>query len=124
MDILPKFVDMALDLSDKEGDVLPELKEQSMPIYPSGLCLSIGNEQLDKLNMDGKPEVGDMVHLHAIGIVTSYSERNSESGTQCRAEIQLTHIACENENSENNIEQSKMPAPKSPYKKMYNSEGY
>lgn len=109
MDILPKFKDMALDLSDSEGDGLPEVSK--MPIYPSGLCICLTNEQLDKLDMDGNPEVGDMIHLHAIGVVTSYSERNSERGPQCRVEIQLTHIAAEDEDEENESAEEEMEEP-------------
>ena len=47
-------------------------------VYPYGLCISLENEQLEKLGIDSDCDVGDMIHFCAMGKVTSKSEREKE----------------------------------------------
>jgi hypothetical protein len=67
---------------------------------------------LAKMGMEGDlPKVGDMIHLCAMATVTScsQSERVDESGNKsncCRIELQITHLATENEDDEEAREQS------------------
>lgn len=84
----------------------PAMAKPSVPTYPYGLCISMDEECLKKLGLDGDlPEVGEMIHLAAMGKVTSVSE-NEREGTDgskercCRVEIQITHLATENEDDE------------------------
>lgn len=74
---------------------------ENTPRYPWGLCLSIENEQLDKLDLDGDCEVGDVIHLCCMAKVTSVSCRETEGKEDRRIELQVTDIAVEDEDREN-----------------------
>jgi hypothetical protein len=106
-----------VDMAKSPEDVKKEIKDYalptpasadkpSVPTYPYGLCLSLTEEELGKLGIAGDfPEVGEMIHLAAMAKVTSVSESERE-GTDgaktrcCRIELQITHLACENEDEE------------------------
>lgn len=70
----------------------------SVPTYPYGLCISLEDESLDKLGMDGAmPAVGDVIQFTAMAKVTSasMSEREKSDGTKeqcCRVELQITDM--------------------------------
>jgi hypothetical protein len=81
------------------------------PEYPWGLCISLCQDELDKLGLAGEVKVGDMLHLHCMAKVTSVSESDSEmSGPSCRVELQITDMVGEDEDSEN-AEAESTPAP-------------
>lgn len=72
------------------------------PDYPYGLCISLCNDELEKLGLADEVEVGDMLHLHCMAKVTSVSKSDSEmSGPSCRVELQITDMVGEDEDSEN-----------------------
>lgn len=77
------------------------------PVYPWGLCISLDDDTLAKLKLDGDmPSVGEMIHLCAMAKVTSVSENEAEDGnggkkTCRRVELQITHLATESEDEEN-----------------------
>jgi len=79
----------------------------SAPVYPWGLCIRLEEDSLAKLGLDGEmPSVGDMIHLCAMAKVTSVSENEMEDGkggktTRRCIELQITHLATENEDQEN-----------------------
>lgn len=73
---------------------------KNVPSYPYGLCINLETEQLEALGIDGDCEVGDMIHLSAMAEVTSCSERKTEGGSDCRIELQITHLGLENEDEE------------------------
>lgn len=80
-------------------------KMSTAPVYPYGLCLCLEDEALEKLKMQGMPEVGATVHFAALARVTSVSENEREGTdgdkTKCRrVELQITHLAIENEDRE------------------------
>lgn len=112
MDILPQFVDMAQEPRE-EGE---DYSSPSLPMYPPGLSICLYQEQLDKLDLDDDVEPGDMVHLFCMAKVTSVSKRDTADGPDCRVELQITHIACENEDEEN--EESEAPR-RMDYDKFY-----
>jgi hypothetical protein len=70
----------------------------SGPKYPYGLCLSLDDESLEKLGLDGDlPEVGEVLQFSAIARVTSASMNEHENGagasdTCCRVELQITDM--------------------------------
>lgn len=76
-------------------------KAADIPTYPYGLCINLEKEQLEALGIDGDCDVGDMIHFCAMAEVTSCSERKTEGGSDCRIELQITHLAVENEDEEN-----------------------
>lgn len=70
----------------------------SVPTYPYGLCISLDEETLEKLGMDGElPAVGEVMQFTAMAKVTSASqsehERSGGSKEQCcRIELQITDM--------------------------------
>lgn len=76
------------------------------PVYPYGLCISIDQDDMAKLGLAGDlPQVGEMIHLAAMAKVTSVSENEREDtdgkkSKCCRVELQITHLATENEDDE------------------------
>lgn len=109
MGVFTTMVDMAKTPAEVKEDIAemsPVSPEIKVPAYPYGLCISLTEEELPKLGLDGDlPEVGEMVHLVAMAKVTSVSENEREdtSGEKtrcCRVELQITHLAAENEDEE------------------------
>lgn len=94
------------DMAHTPEDIKEERAEQSYPApvgmaskYPYGLCISLGEDELEKLGImteDGKlslPDVGDIVSLAAAAKVTSVTSREREDGEcDCRVELQITHL--------------------------------
>jgi len=100
------MTDMARDPEEIKEDMPKTIEAPSAPVYPYGLCISLTEDELEKLGLDGDlPEVGMMIHLSAMAKVTSVSqnERDMGDGTKkncCRVELQITHLATENEDEE------------------------
>ena len=83
---------------DKEGE--PISLHDTTSKYPYGLCISLDDDQLTKLDME-KPSAGDMIHIFGMAKVTSVSEREDTDGKSCcRVELQITHLGLENEDEE------------------------
>ena len=99
------MVDMKMDKSEKADFMMPEA-----PDYPYGLCISLCQDELEKLDIDyDDVSVGDMIHLVCMATVTSVSCHDSEtSGPSCRIELQITHIAAEDEEEETKEVTSKL----------------
>lgn len=118
MEILPNFVDMALTPAEQKADE-PSMtvSSYSAPTYPYGLCLCFTDEQLGKLDLEDDANVGDHVLLHCIAKVTSVSKQDTENGPKTRVEMQITHIAAEDDDEEDDA--SYKPTGK-PYTNMYN----
>lgn len=107
-----RMVDMAKTPDDVKKELkdypqaTPSSPEISVPVYPYGLCLSLTEDELDKLGIDPSGcHSGDMIHLCAMAKVTSFNEREEErtDGTRkqtCRIELQITHLATDNEDDE------------------------
>lgn len=103
------MVDMARTPEEVKEDAPATLGEKPPkgPLYPWGLCLRLDKDSLEKLGLDGEmPSVGEMIHLCAMAKVTSVSENETEDGNGGKAtnrciELQITHLATENEDQEN-----------------------
>lgn len=104
------MIDMAKPIEKVKEETAPIAMGASAPttaVYPWGLCLSFDDDTLSKLKLDGEmPSVGEMIHLCAMAKVTSVSENEQEDGnggkkTCRRVELQITHLATENEDQEN-----------------------
>lgn len=122
MDILPKFIDMAKKPIELGEEANEAMSPAAMPqnLYPYGLCICLTQEDLDKLNLSGDVEADDTVHLHALAKVTSVSKRATTSGTDTRIELQITHLAAESEDEEN--EEMDNQSRKLSYKNFYKDE--
>ena len=94
---------------------------RSVPKYPYGLCIRLDEEVLKKLGLEGDlPCLGEMVHLCGMATVTNVSqnETESESGEKikrCSVELQITHLATESEDAENEMSEQRR-------KRWYSSE--
>jgi len=108
------MIDMAKspeEVKEEVGKMMPTVASKiadapAVPVYPYGLCLSLEDDSIEKLALgDDLPEVGEMIHLCAMAKVTSVSknERETTDGEKklCRRiELQITHLATENEDEE------------------------
>lgn len=94
---ITSMVDMSLTTEERA-----EMLSPPSPRYPYGLCLSLCEDELEKLGLDDEDvEVGDMIHFMAMAKVTSVSSRDDESGPTCRIELQITNMsAAEDEDKE------------------------
>ncbi len=122
MDILPKFVDMAkkpIELAEEANQGM-SAAEAPQNLYPYGLCICLTQDELDKLDLEGDVEAGDTVHLHALAKVTSVNKRDTTSGLETRVELQITHLAAEDEDEEN--EEAESQSRKLSYKNFYQDE--
>lgn len=104
--VIPAMIDMKRTAAEKdEATAMPF--PSGGPDYPYGLCISFDSETVEKLALDDDVQVGDMIHLHCMAKVTSVSvSDNEQSGPCCRYELQITHIAAEDEDGENDKEEA------------------
>jgi hypothetical protein len=116
-----KMVDMARSPSEIKKDIESCPSPMSdAPVYPYGLCLSLDEDILDKLEIDGDCEVGDMIHLVAMAKVTSCSESERETAggekkRSCRIELQIVTMGVENESTEDAGEEQRETRAKKRY---------
>lgn len=97
---IPAMVDMRRTAEEAQDAMSPAMS--CVPEYPYGLCISLSNDELAKLDLDTSDvEAGDMVHLFCMAKVTSINKRDTTDGVDTRIEMQITHIACEDEDDEN-----------------------
>lgn len=111
-----KMVDMRKtpeELKDNSPMVTPDQN-----IYPWGLCIRLGNEEIEKLGLDCECEVGDMLPFSGLAFITSFSKNATESGESRNIELQIRYMSIASEEEENEspdaLKSSKMQ------KKMYN----
>ena len=96
-----KMIDMKrtqAEKSDATDLAMPSVSDA--PDYPYGLGICLTGDELDKLDLPDDCEVGDMIDIRAMGVVTSVSKRQVNGSSECRVEIQLTHIGLEDEETE------------------------
>jgi hypothetical protein len=102
------MVDMGQTPEEIKKDVspMPAMEAPSAPTYPYGLCISLTENELEKLGLEGDmPEIGELVHLMGMAKVTSVSEHERElpDGTKkrcCRVELQIVALKAEDEDEE------------------------
>lgn len=94
-----KMVSMELDDEDKLDGRQP-IPMPNKPDYPYGLRISLTHSELEKLGLEPDCDVGDTVHMVAMGRVTSISISEGEDNSNCRVEIQIEKLAVEDEDHE------------------------
>lgn len=94
-----KLIDMEMDDEEKLDACCP-MPMPSRPNYPFGLRICLTHKELAKLGLDADCEIGDMIDLRCFAEVTSISTNDYGSGEECRIELQITHMAAEDEMSE------------------------
>jgi hypothetical protein len=97
-----KMVSMAKSPEEMKGDYPAPMSTSegkiSGPKYPYGLCISLDDETLEKLGLDGElPSAGETVQFSAIAKVTSSSDNEmlqDDGSTKrcCRVELQITDM--------------------------------
>ena len=72
---------------------MPGAIESDEPRYPYGLCISLGKEELAKLNITALPKVGGEMMITAKAIVKSTSAYDTQGeGQDMRVELQITDM--------------------------------
>lgn len=88
----PKMTDMAQSPEEAKEDMPCQMPDSSAPRYPYGLCLSLTDKELDKLGLDASCDVGDTIRFNAEAKVTAVSCNETDSGKNCRVELQITAL--------------------------------
>lgn len=97
-----KMVNMAKTPQEMEDAGTP--RPMSDNIYPYNLCISLTQEELEKLGVDcddDECEVGNYVHLHALAEIVSKSKNDTGEGPKHSLNLQITHLEIEDEGAEN-----------------------
>ena len=97
-----KYVDMRRTPEEKVEEAVERIMPEPMdiPDVPYGLCISLTEKELEKLDLDDDCDVGDLVHLFAMAQVTSVSKRDTGNGSECRIELSIVSMAIEDESTE------------------------
>jgi hypothetical protein len=98
-----KFVSMRRTPEEKVEEAVERVMPVPMdiPDVPYGLCISLTETELEKLDLDEDCECGDTIHLFALAQVTSVSKRDTGNGSEIRVELSITDLALESEGEEN-----------------------
>lgn len=78
----------ALKKDSSYGTIIAQ-KEPDQPVYPWGLSISLGDEELDKLDLDCDCEIGEEITFVVRCEVTSVSQNKSDDGPKSRLELQI-----------------------------------
>lgn len=93
------MADMRMDQEE-----MAEMMSPSPPLYPYGLCISLCEDELEKLGISvDDVEPGQIIHLHAMAKVTSKSKTEDSNEAHSRVELQITNLAVESEDDENEM---------------------
>lgn len=112
-----------IDMAKSPEEVKKDVGQEAAPgwplttqVYPYGLCIRLEDDTLEKLGLGNEmPSVGDMIHLCAMAKVTSVSENEMEDGNGGKKsrrciELQITHLATESEDDENDVAMERQKA--------------
>jgi hypothetical protein len=93
----------SMEMDDEEKlDFASPIPLPEKPEYPYGLRICLTEKEFEKLGLDHKDaEIGGTFHLHAMAKITSVSVNDTEHGQCCRVEAQITDLAIESEDAEN-----------------------
>jgi hypothetical protein len=97
-----KMVDMLeTPKQEQTGYAAPAMPMvDNKPRYPYGLCICLNEESMEKLGIDELPEVGTMIHGMFMAKVTSVRANATEENTSKGMDLQITHLALEDEDAE------------------------
>ena len=98
VDLAKTPAEVKKEVADMTMPAMPASSKPSVAEYPYGLCISIEDETLKKLGLDGDlPAAGEMLHFVAMAKVTNASEQerlDSDGKPQkcCRVELQIVQM--------------------------------
>lgn len=65
------------------------------PVYPYGLNISLGHEEIKKLGLKELPKVGSKMKMMAMVEITSVSQYESKGGVDGSISLQITDLGFE-----------------------------
>ena len=74
------------------GTLMPMETSSERPVYPWGVCFSLDDETLDKLDLDCDCSAGDEIEMKVRFKVTDVGERDTTQGVKRRMELQAVAI--------------------------------
>jgi len=87
----PSLINMQMSAEEAKEYTEPSLAEQ--PKYPWGLCITLNDESLDKLNVKTLPTVETVVTIIAKATVSRISENQTQGGESERSmDLQITDL--------------------------------
>lgn len=90
-----KTTNMACD----DGDEYATASYGGMPKYPYGLCLSLNEDQCEKLGISKALKPGTILTIQASAVVTSATERleddGDDKGNDVSLQVQITEMGCQ-----------------------------
>lgn len=93
---MAKLVSMKVSAEERRKRSEPSAVVGDPDIYPYGLQLRLGNDELEKLGLEDLPDVGESIELYAKVKVTSTSSRDQEGGGKSQSvELQITSMCLE-----------------------------
>mgnify|MGYP001179098700 CR=1 FL=1 len=86
-----------MDMIDLKKDPQPNNKNEMYdePMYSYGLCISLGDEELEKLGIEKLPEAGSEMMIKAMAYVKNVSERKEQDGVSQNVELQICAMGIE-----------------------------
>jgi hypothetical protein len=101
--IIPNFVSLKKspeDLAEEKMGGPCSIGDYPQDIYPYGTCISLCEDEIEKLNLGTDVDAGDTMFFACVGKVTSVNKRDTTDGQKMRVEIQITDIAVEEQEPE------------------------
>jgi hypothetical protein len=90
-----RMVSMERTPAEKADAMMPAILTETCDV-PYGLCITLTDAELEKLDLDGECEHGDMIHLFAMARVQSVHQDNNG----IRIELAITDLGVEDESTE------------------------
>lgn len=84
-----KMISMRKSVAEKAEEMSPMMETAD---YPYGLCLSLDDDDLERLDLADDMEAGDTITFLATAKVTSVSARESGGKVCKRVELQVTDL--------------------------------
>lgn len=106
------------DMKLTKKEVKAEKKQEYQPPpYPWGLCIRLEKDEIDKLKLKTLPNVGDEVHITAVGRITGVSSAmRDQSDEDKTVSIQITMMELDNEGPDDGDSAAKENAENKPKK--------
>jgi hypothetical protein len=77
---------------EAEREEMPGEVEYDEPMYPYGLCLHLGQDEMEKLNITSLPAVGTEMTITAKVFVKGTSAYETQGGKDMSMDLQITDM--------------------------------
>jgi len=90
-----------MSYGEGEGYDMPGPSFLSRPEHPPGLCITLTQRELEKLDLEEPENTGDVIHMNVMARVKRITKDNGS----CTVECQITDVmVLENESTEGDAE--------------------